>query len=207
MYDPHHYSYLPEVHSVSFDTVVWVLNHSEAAGADRLVLIALASHQNGRVARPAVTRLCEETLLQRRSVFRSLARLEESKAIEVIHRGPGRGGTNAYFVRTEKVTECHQLCCKGDRGSSTRVTVGPEKVTLSPSKGDPGSPELLKSFYELPKARVTTGHLSSNKGDLKSPSGEGRPEPVNPYGAGAPCLGDPCPACGDTWTLGHRCDT
>lgn len=203
MLNPAHSTYCPEVDSVSFETVVWVLNHSDTKGADRLVLIALASHQNGRASRPAVSRLVDETLLERRSVFRALARLEESKAIEVIHKGPGRGGTNLYYVRTEKVTDCHQYCCKGDRESSTGVTVGPGKVTLSPSKGDPGPPEHLKSSYEPPKARVTSSHLSS-KGGSRSPLQE---EPVNPLGAGAPCLGDPCPDCGEAWTLGHRCET
>lgn len=187
---------------MSFDTVVWVLNHSDTKGADRLVLVALASHQNGRGSRPAVARLADETLLERRSVFRALARLEEAKAIEVV-RTPGRGKTNLYYVRTERVTECHQLCCKGDRGSSGGVTSSPERVTSTPVKGDPGPPELLKSFYEQPKARVTSGHPFS-KPDRGSPI---REEPVNPFGAGAPAIGDPCPACGERYGVGHRCET
>jgi len=187
---------------VSFDTVVWVLNHSDATGADRLVLIALASHQNGRGSRPAVSRLADETLLERRSVFRALARLEEAKAIEVV-RLPGRGKTNLYYVRTERVTECHQLCCKGDRVSPGGVTSSPERVTSTPEKGDPGSPELLKSYQEQPKARVTYGHPKPAGGVQRLRDDE----PVNPFGAGAPVVGDPCPACGERYGLGHRCET
>lgn len=204
MLDVHHLSYFPEVHFVSFETVVWVLNHSDVRGADRLVLIALASHQNGRSARPAVSRLAEETLLGRRSVFRALANLEEAKAIEVVHRGPGRGGTNQYYVRTAKVSECHQYCCKGDRVAPTRVPTTTPKGANDDAERCLSDTRASKSSYEPPKARVTSGHLSSSKGGSRTPLQE---EPVNPLGAGAPCLGDPCPDCGEAWTLGHRCDT
>lgn len=195
---------------MSFETVVWVLNHSEARGSDRLVLVALASHQNGRAARPAVSRLVAETLLDRRSVFRSLTRLEETKAIEVSHKGPGRGGTNLYYVRTEKVAECHQYCCKGGVAPPGGVASCHEKVASSTPKGGVTPPEPLKSNYEPLTARVATGHLSKTKGDLRPPLGIQRipdDEPCNPLGGHAPCLGDPCPDCGEAWTLGHRCET
>jgi DNA-binding transcriptional ArsR family regulator len=150
---------------MSFDLMVWVLNHSETRGADRLVLVALASHQNGQAARPAISRLMHETKLERRSVFRSLARLEDAGLIEAMRKGPGRDGTNGYWVRTGKVTDCHQYCCldKGDLKSPVaerKVTSGHGKVTLSTPKGDSGSPEQLKSSYEPLKAQVTSSHLS-----------------------------------------------
>ena len=193
---------------MSFDTVVWVLNHADTAcPADRLVLVALASHQNGRASRPAVSRIVDETRLARSSVFRSLTRLEESKAIEVVHKGPGRGGTNLYYVHVEKVPECNQFCCKGPTVGRGGVPPRNTKVPSGDSKGPTVGPEPLKSLYEPLTARVPQGHLSKNKGPSSGPQRLSDDEPRNPLGAGKPCLGDPCPDCGEAWTLGHRCET
>lgn len=193
-----------EVDALSFETVVWVLNHADTACAtDRLVLVSLASHQNGRASRPAVSRIVDETRLARSSVFRSLTRLEESKAIEVVHRGVGRGGTNHYYVLTEKVPECHQFCCKGP-------TVGPSGVPPCDSNGPtgrlershPGTRASKEPLMSLQKLGSHTGTFSNQAGVQRLPP----EEPLNPFGAGAPILGEPCPGCGEAWTLGHRCE-
>lgn len=204
MFDPHHLGYPPEVHSVSFETVVWVLNHSDTKGADRLVLIALASHQNGRASRPSTARLAEEARVDSTTVFRSLRRLEDAKAIEVDRGGRGRGRTSLYYVHTEKVAECHQYCCKSGATPDTPLASRTQKVASRTSKSGATPDEHLKSSYEPLTARVATGQIFKSKPGRTPDIGD---EPINPLGAGTPCLGDPCPDCGAAWTLGHRCET
>lgn len=203
MLDPHHFTYSSEVDSVSFKTMVWVLNHSEARGSDRLVLLALASHENGRAARPSTARIAREAGVDPSTVFRVLRRLEESKAIEVDRPGRGRGRTNLYYVLTENMADCHQTCCKSGRGPDTYVASGHENMASGRSKSGRGPDEPLKSLYEPPKARVAKGHISENHGVQRLRDDE----PVNPFGAGAPVVGDPCPACGERYGVGHRCET
>ena len=204
MLDVHHFAYCPEVFSVSFETVVWVLNHSDTRGADRLVLIALASHQNGRASRPSTARLAEEAQVDSTTVFRSLRRLEDAKAIEVDRKGRGRGHTSLYYVLTEKVAECHQYCCKSGATPDTPLASRTQRVASRTSKSGATPDEPLKSSYEPLTAHLAPRQISKSKPGRTPDIGD---EPVNPLGAGKPCLGDPCPDCGDDWTLGHRCET
>lgn len=215
MLDPHYLSYSAEVHSVSFETVVWVLNHSDTRGSDRLVLIALASHQNGRASRPGTTRLAHEAGVDLTTVFRSLRRLEESKAIEIV-RSRGRGRTSLYYVLTEKMADCHHFCCReggttpgfetGIPGTTpgTPLASRTENLASGALKGGTTPGEPLRASRE-----PLTAHLAPRQ-VFQKPGGVQRipeDEPRNPHGAGAPCLGDPCPGCGEAWTLGHRCET
>lgn len=204
MLDPHHFDYYPEVHSVSFKTMVWVLNHSDAKGSDRLVLLSLASHENGRAARPSTARIAREAAIDPSTVFKVLRRLEDSKAIDIDRGGRGRGRTSLYYVLTENMADCHQACCKSGRSPDTYLASGHENVASGHEKSGRSPDEPLKSLYEPPKARVATGQIFKSKPGRTPDIGE---EPHNPLGAGKPCLGDPCPDCGEAWTLGHRCET
>lgn len=203
MFDPHYFTYCPEVEFVSFKTMVWVLNHSEARGPDRLVLLALASHENGRAARPSTARIAREAGVDPSTVFKVLRRLEESKAIEIDRSGRGRGRTNLYYVLTENMADCHQTCCKCGPGPEGYLATGHENMAAGLSKSGRGPDEPLKSHQEPPKARVATGHISENHGPQRLRDDE----PVNPFGASSPVLGQPCPACGERYGAGHRCET
>lgn len=188
---------------MSFDTVVWVLNHSDTKGADRLVLVALASHQNGRPARPSTGRLAHEAQVDATTVFRALRRLEEAKAIEIDRSGRGRGRTSLYYVLTENVADCHQLCCKSGATPDTYLASRNENLASRNEKPGAAPDELLKSYQEQPKARVATGQIFQNPGPKRLRDDE----PINPFGAGAPAIGDPCPACGERYGVGHQCET
>lgn len=188
---------------MSFDTVVWVLNHSETKGADRLVLVALASHQNGRAARPSTSRLAHEAQVDATTVFRALRRLEEAKAVEIDRSGRGRGRTSLYYVLTENVAECHQLCCKSGAAPDTYLASRNENLASRTQKSGAAPDELLKSYSELPKARVATGQIFENRGVQRLRDDE----PRNPFGARSPVIGAPCPACGERYGVGHHCET
>lgn len=63
---------------MSIQAVAWVLEHSEATLADRLVLIAIANHADARGwnAWPAVPLIAREARVDRATVFRALEALE-----------------------------------------------------------------------------------------------------------------------------------
>ena len=77
----------------------WVFTHSTAAGADRLLLLAIADHagDDGGDAWPSVPTLARKTGTSERTVQRGLSRLEAGGHLAV-ERCAGRGGTNRYRV-------------------------------------------------------------------------------------------------------------
>lgn len=82
---------------MSIQAVAWVLEHSDATLADRLVLIAIANHADGRGwnAYPAVPLIASEAKVDRATVFRALTTLEDSGEL-TIRRRPGR--PNMYGI-------------------------------------------------------------------------------------------------------------
>lgn len=82
---------------MSIQAVAWVLEHSEATLADRLVLIAIANHADARGwnAYPAVPLIAVEARVDRATVFRALDALEESGEL-TIKRRPGKA--NMYGI-------------------------------------------------------------------------------------------------------------
>lgn len=100
---------------MSIQAVAWVLEHSEATLADRLVLIAIANHADGRGwnAWPAVDRIAVEARVDRRTVFRAIETLEAAGELTVKRR-PGRPniyGITALMgwqdVTPQGVADCH----------------------------------------------------------------------------------------------------
>jgi biotin operon repressor len=77
-----------EVARVSIQAVSWVLDHSEAEGNARLVLIAIANHYDFND--PAVPVLVREARCSRSTVLRAIQALEEAGEL-VVERDPTRG--------------------------------------------------------------------------------------------------------------------
>lgn len=80
---------------MSIQALAWVLEHSEATLADRLVLLAIANHADARGwnAWPAVDSIAREARVHRVTVFRSIEALESAGELTV-RRRPGR--SNMY---------------------------------------------------------------------------------------------------------------
>lgn len=76
---------------MSIQAVAWVLEHSSAKLADRLVLIAIANHADARGwnAWPSIDKIAEEAGVHEVTVWRSVKALEELGEI-VAERRPGR---------------------------------------------------------------------------------------------------------------------
>ena len=109
--------------------IAWAKAQPVESAADHSVLVAIAGYANGpRSAWPSVRLLCEETRLSRRTVQRTLRRLEGAGFITSTARG-GTNGTrqtsNAYKLRKELSN------LSASRWRPPRVTVAP----LEPVKG------------------------------------------------------------------------
>jgi hypothetical protein len=79
--------------------MTWVFTHSTAAGADRLLLLAIADHagDDGGDAWPSVPTLARKTGMSERTVQRGIGRLVDGGHLAV-DRCAGRRGTNRYRV-------------------------------------------------------------------------------------------------------------
>lgn len=100
---------------MSIQAVAWVLEHSEATLADRLVLIAIANHADARGwnAYPSVPLIAREARVDERTVYRALDALKASGEVTV-QRRPGHssmyaiaalhGGDNLSGVRGDKLS-------------------------------------------------------------------------------------------------------
>lgn len=76
---------------MSIQAVAWVLEHSQAKLADRLVLIAIANHADARGvnAWPSLPKIAEEAGVHETTVWRSVKVLEELGELTV-ERRPGK---------------------------------------------------------------------------------------------------------------------
>jgi hypothetical protein len=74
---------------MSIQAVSWVLDYSDAAGLDRLVLIAIANHFNNedREARPSIRRIAQEARCSTNTVMAAIRRLTELGEVDVIDPG------------------------------------------------------------------------------------------------------------------------
>jgi DNA-binding transcriptional regulator YhcF (GntR family) len=83
---------------VSVEAWSWVLRESTSRGTDRLVLLALANAANSEGEGVATTDLlAKDSHLDRRTVQRSLRRLERDRVI-AIRRGGGRGRKTTFRI-------------------------------------------------------------------------------------------------------------
>lgn len=107
---------------MSIQAVAWVLEHSQAKLADRLVLIAIANHVGSRGwdAWPSVETIATEAGVHEVTVWRSIRALEELGEL-VVQRRPGKssryglaalqplqsaGGEGLQDARTSGVADC-----------------------------------------------------------------------------------------------------
>ena len=88
---------------MSVAALSWVLEHSDARLADRLVLLSLADHakSDGTCSWPSIDTIARHARISRRQAQYSLAALEESGAI--VRTGVSRAGTTIWTVAKSRV--------------------------------------------------------------------------------------------------------
>lgn len=91
---------------MSIRAIAWVLEHSEAEGVDRLVLIAIANHVrgDGGESRPGQRRIAREARVAQSTASRAIRRLVESGELEIVTTGRGQT-TNRYRLSTTPVND------------------------------------------------------------------------------------------------------
>lgn len=131
---------------MSIQAVAWVLEHSGASLADRLVLIAIANHADARGwnAYPAVPLIAHEALVSEATVYRALTALEESGELTV-RRRPGRSNTYAITALGGSQIE---------RGDPSQIERGPLANTRK--RGRKLRPEPSVTVNEPRAAPVST---------------------------------------------------
>lgn len=96
---------------MSAASVASVFHHSHHAGTAKLVLLAIAWHEDetGGGAWPSISRLAMYAGVSERQVIRALAVLEESGELDVDrHNGKSYGGpkTNRYWINIPCPEDC-----------------------------------------------------------------------------------------------------
>ena len=120
---------------MSIQAVSYVLQRSAARRHDRLVLVSLANHANDRAESwPSVQTICHEAGISRRSVQRSLRRLQEADEISA---------------------KCESV---GGRRSTTWVLVGFARL-----QGDFGAPNSSDDSDQLRKTHGNRGFNPRNR--------------------------------------------
>lgn len=129
---------------MSIQALAWVLEHSEATLADRLVLLAIANHADARGwnAYPSVPLIAHEASVSEATVYRALATLEDSGELTVKRR-PGR--SNMYAITA---LEGSQI----ERGNPSQI----ERAPLANARKTPRKlrPEPSVTVNEPSRARA-----------------------------------------------------
>ena len=151
---------------MSVESLAIALHHSQARGADKLVMIGIANHDGDGGSWPSIATLARYANVDPRSVKRSLAKLVE---LGEIRKQTGAGGTrqtpdykrpNLYHVTLECPPEC-------DRSRNHKITRHPvDKST--PEGVTPTSPG---------DAHVTGGVTPTSPGGVTPTSPEPYLEP------------------------------
>ncbi len=80
---------------MTVQAISWVLEHAEAEGLERLVLLTIANHADrvGANASPSLATIMHEARISRSAVIRCISRLEASGEL-IVQRGRGPSGPN-----------------------------------------------------------------------------------------------------------------
>ncbi|MGH3433096.1 MAG: helix-turn-helix domain-containing protein [Thermocrispum sp.] len=144
---------------MSIKVMNWVWEHSQAAGTELLMLLAIADHadDDGRNAWPSRARLAAKTRLDERTVRRVIKRLEKAGLLRIV-RGHGRTNSNRYTVVTDAATESEKGAERPEAerhaGNSPCGAVPSEKGAFDPEKGVTAPPEPSITIQEPSKRDI-----------------------------------------------------
>jgi hypothetical protein len=121
---------------MSIEAMTLVLNHSQAQGRAKLVLIGIANHQGDNGAWPSIETLARYANASERSVIRDIQELEKSGEL-IVERNAApvssRYKPNLYWVNItpQGVTENAQGVTNTNQGVTDQVVRGDNCVTLN----------------------------------------------------------------------------
>lgn len=124
---------------MSIRVIQWVWDHSQAGGADRLVLLAIADNANhdGSDAWPSVEELSRKARVSERTVQRCIGNLEALGEL-VVERNAGGSRTTPGNRRPNRYAVIMQGCQSVTPVTDAGVTPVQPGVTSATSRGDTG---------------------------------------------------------------------
>ena len=164
---------------MSIQAVSWVITHSKAKLAARLVLISIAQHadKDGANSFPSIATIAAEAALSTRQTQRVITQLERMGELLILGRRGGRGHCNCFTITLKGARICHPLEEKDDTVMSPitikdDVTVSPinlERVTNRAIKGDVAvSPEPKEEPLEVRETANAVSGRSEERANGKS---------------------------------------
>jgi hypothetical protein len=160
---------------MSYQAVDAVMQRSQTAGSERLLLMVIATHADAETltAYLGETTLCKEANMKERNLRYTLAKLKASGELQCIIGG-GRGRANLYSITLPAQSDKGAIDCPVPNNQSVTET-GQQAAPLADPKG-----QSIAGFEE-----VKRGNLSSEKGQSVTETGQqAAPQPEEPERTG-----------------------
>jgi len=152
---------------MSIQAMVWVLDHSEAGGSSRLVLLVIANHAHGDGTRayPSVATVAAECRMSGRQIQRILHQLVEEGHLEVTGVSPLQ--TNVYRVAGMTPERGDEMSPPvGDTESPGGDVSGRWGETRVTAGGDTRVTQSVRSSVSNPSSPVARASDRDNRGRL-----------------------------------------
>lgn len=126
---------------MSVQAIAWVLDRSNARGLDRLVLIVLANHHNGKDGRcdPGQRLIAREARIGVGTVSACLKRLQALGELGIRKEGDARRSTKYYLPFMEPEAEESARLPSAARGPEVSAARGPEVSRTGTNRKEPDS--------------------------------------------------------------------
>lgn len=161
---------------MSVAALSWVLEHSDARLADRLVLLVLADHakSDGTGAWPGIDTIALQARVSRRTAIYSLQSLEAAGAI--VKTGTSRAGTSVWTVVMAVQTSFDGL----GRGGADIARADSAPVQSATDRGAESAPDPSENRPSTPPLTPPPGGTSGRRGRVRSVTADGRWDPSEP---------------------------
>ena len=144
---------------MSVHVLSWVLRHSEATLADRLVLLVLADHagEDGAGSYPSIETIAREARIDRRTAQRCLRELEAPPLKAIRREGTTRHGVSVYRVILP--SGGRQIAAPGAAGNR------PNRPLIDNPSGDKLPPPLTAEQRKANEAELAKLRKRLSKGE------------------------------------------
>lgn len=154
---------------MSVTALSWVLEHSDARLADRLVLLVLADHakSDGTGAWPGIDTIALYARVSRRTAIYSLQSLEAAGAI--VKTGTSRAGTSVWTVVMAVQTSFDGL----DKGGADIAPADSAPVQSTTDRGAESAPDPSENRPSTPPLTPPPGGTTSGRRRRRETAGGG----------------------------------
>lgn len=165
---------------MSVAALSWVLEHSDARLADRLVLLSLADHakSDGTGAWPSIDTIARHSRVSRRAALYSLQSLEAQGAI--VRTGKSRAGTVIWTVVMAVQQTLGSAVEDPSEGGADIAPADSAPVQNPADTGADSAPDPYREPSNTPPLTPPPGGTSGRRGRVRSVTADGRWDPSEP---------------------------